>query len=278
MKETQRSRNPTARRLAIQRRLLLEGTVTVDTLSQELGSSVATIRRDLTILEEEGAARRTHGGAVIKAPRGADQAFALRETLDAEAKRWIARQALELLEPDQTVLVNDGSTALAFARELVAARIPLTVATPGVNVATYLSQRAEITVYLLGGRVRHQTLGTSGEFAEQMLKAINADIAFVAAEGFSIPEGLSYSYESDARLARLMHEKAMTTVVLATARKLGQRDRFTAIPANRADVLISDCGSSDLLAAFRDHGIKVIGGTDDLEPLGSIEKASIHES
>ncbi len=255
---TDRSRNPAARRSAIQRQLLLNGTVSVETLARELGASVATIRRDLTQLEQEGSVRRTHGGAVIKAPRGADQAFALREELDADAKRAIARVALDLVESDQTLLLNDGSTVLALARELVVARMSLTVATPGVNIAICLSESPEITAYLLGGRVRHRTLGTSGGFAEQMLKAINADVAFIAAEGFSVREGLTYSYESDARLARLMDEQATITVVLATARKLGQRDRITAISATDVDILITDCDDSGVLAPFIDIGVDVM--------------------
>ncbi len=255
---TDRSRNPAARRSAIQRQLLLNGTVSVETLARELGASVATIRRDLTQLEQEGSVRRTHGGAVIKAPRGADQAFALREELDADAKRAIARVALDLVESDQTLLLNDGSTVLALARELVVARMSLTVATPGVNIAICLSESPEITAYLLGGRVRHRTLGTSGGFAEQMLKAINADVAFIAAEGFSVREGLTYSYESDAQLARLMDEQATITVVLATARKLGQRDRITAISATDVDILITDCDDSGVLAPFIDVGIDVM--------------------
>ncbi len=255
---TDRSRNPAARRSAIQRQLLLNGTVSVETLARELGASVATIRRDLTQLEQEGSVRRTHGGAVIKAPRGADQAFALREELDVDAKRAIARTALDLVESDQTLLLNDGSTVLALARELVVARMSLTVATPGVNIAICLSESPEITAYLLGGRVRHRTLGTSGGFAEQMLKAINADVAFIAAEGFSVREGLTYSYESDAQLARLMDEQATITVVLATARKLGQRDRITAISATDVDILITDCDDSGVLAPFIDVGVDVM--------------------
>lgn len=260
----QRNQNPAARRLAIQRRLLLNNIVTVEMLSQELGTSAATIRRDLTNLEQEGAVRRTHGGAIIKAPREADQEFALREMIDAEGKRRIARRALDLVAPDQTLLINDGSTALAFARELVVARIALTIATPGVNIATHLSQSTEIATYLLGGRVRHQTLGTSGEFAEQMLQLINADTAFIVAEGFSIADGLSYAYESDARLARLMHESSTTTVVLATSRKLGHRDRFTALRARQVDIIVSDCSSPDILNAFENQGIEVIDAIAEL--------------
>lgn len=267
---TAKIRNPAARRAAIQRQLLFDGTVTVESLARALDVSVATIRRDLTQMEADGAARRTHGGAVIKAPRGADQAFALREDLDAEAKRAIARRAVDLVEPDQTILMNDGSTVLALARELVLARLPLTVATPGVNIATALSESPEITAYLLGGRVRHRTLGTSGAFAEQMLKAINADLAFIAADGFSVREGLTYAYESDAELARLMGAQATTTVVLATARKLGQRDRMTAMPAADAQAMITDCDDEGRLAPFLELGIAIMRPRD-----GRTEEAAL---
>lgn len=267
---TDKFRNRAARRLAIQRQLLLDGTVTVEALSRELAVSVATIRRDLTLMEEEGSIRRTHGGAVIQAPRGADQAFALREQLDANAKGAIARTALGLIEADQTLFMNDGSTILALARELVAARIPLTVVTPGVNIATCLSESPEITAYLLGGRVRHRTLGTSGGFAEHMLKAINADIAFIAAEGVSAREGLTYSYETDAGLACLMHDQATTTVVLATARKLGQRDRITALPAANIDVLVTDCDDPDRIAPLADAGIDVLLSKAGLEGASAV--------
>jgi len=88
------NRTPAARRMAIQRQLILDGAVSVEALSRKLDASVATIRRDLTAMEEQGLIRRTHGGAVIHAPRGADQAFALREQSDSDAKRAIAQRAL----------------------------------------------------------------------------------------------------------------------------------------------------------------------------------------
>ena len=254
----QRVYNPGARRLAIQRQLLLDRSVTVEMLARDLDVSVATIRRDLTQLEDEGLVRRTHGGAVVQPPRGADQAFSIREQIDSEAKSQIARAACELVEADQTILMNDGSTLLALARELVARDVPLTVVTPGVNIATCLSENPRITAYLLGGRVRHQTLGTSGGFAERMLDQFNADVAILAAEGTTVREGLTYSYESDSALARLMHERAATTVVLATARKLKQRDRMTALPITSVDKLVTECDDPGILDPLVRSGVTIV--------------------
>lgn len=255
---SERMHNPAARRLQIQRRLTAEGAVSVEALSKMLGASVATIRRDLNLLETEGLIRRTHGGAAIEAPRGADQEFALREQVDPAAKGAIARAAMRFVEPDMTLLMNDGSTLLAVAREIVAMRMRLTVVTPGVNVATLLSESPGLSVYLLGGNLRHRTLGTSGTFAEHMLAAFNADVALIAAEGFTLGEGLTYSYETDATLARLMHERAAKTVVLATARKLRQRDRITAIPAREVDAVVTECRDRELIDGYTGAGIEIV--------------------
>ncbi len=242
---------------------MLDGTVSVERLAQDLAVSVATIRRDLTSMEVSGTIRRTHGGAVIQSLRGADQAFAVRQELDVEAKKNIARTAVEMIRADQTLLLNDGSTLLAFARELAVLPIPLTVATVGVNIASCLSENSNMVTYLIGGLVRHKTLATSGAFAEEMLKAINADTAFIAAEGITVREGLTYSYETDAHLARLLRKQSTQTVVLATARKLRQRDRITAFAASSIDILITDCEDQDTVASFEDVGVKVVQAKPD---------------
>ncbi len=255
---TEKNQTLAGRRAAIQRQLLLDGIVDVETLAHDLGVSLATIRRDLTALENDGSIRRTHGGATVTASRGADQAFALREQIDSEAKRQIARAAFELVRMDQAIFMNDGSTVLALARELVASDLGLTVATPGVNIATTLSENPRIDAYLAGGLVRHRTLGTTGDFVEQMLSVINADVAFIAAEGVSAEEGLTFSYEADAKIARIMAKKAAKTVVLATSRKLGQRDRMTAMPATDIDILITDCNDVMIIDEFQKLGIAVI--------------------
>lgn len=246
------------RRQEILKRLLIDGAVSVDALSKALGVSLPTVRRDLGKLEDEGVVRRTHGGATVEAPRGADQEFAVREQTDAAEKKAIAQSAVDMVAQDATLLMNDGSTVLGIARELVARNLKVTVITPGVNIATLLSESPRINTYLLGGVLRHRSLGTSGTFAEQMLNQFNADLAFIAAESFSAEAGLSYSYEADAMIARLMSERARTTVVVANARKLGGHDRITALPATSINTLITGCLNPDVLQPFRVLGIDVV--------------------
>jgi DeoR/GlpR family transcriptional regulator of sugar metabolism len=91
-----------------------------------------------------------------------------------------------------------------------------------------------------------------------MLGAFNADIAFIAAEGLSTRHGLSFSYESDAELARLMAAHASRVVVLATARKLQQSDRITALPLSAIHTLVTECADEALLAAMAGGGLEVL--------------------
>jgi DeoR/GlpR family transcriptional regulator of sugar metabolism len=250
-------RNPAARRQRVQRQILIDGAVSVEQLARALDVSLATVRRDLAWLDAQGLVRRTHGGAVIEAPRGADQDFALREQIDAEEKRAMAETVVAGLEPDATVFMNDGSTLLAVARAIVARNLRLTVVTPAVNIATLLAEGRATAVFLLGGNLRHRSLGTSGPFAETMLRSFNADLALLAAEGLTAEAGLTYSYEADASLARLMAERARRTIALATTRKIGTRDRITGLEAVRIDEIVTGCRDEMRLAALRSLGLAV---------------------
>jgi DeoR/GlpR family transcriptional regulator of sugar metabolism len=80
----------------------------------------------------------------------------------------------------------------------------------------------------------------------------------VAAEGFTTQDGLTYSYEADAMLARLMHRQAIRTVVLATARKLSERDRIVALKTAEVHALITGSDDERLLREFRERGVEVI--------------------
>ncbi len=249
---------PAERQFVIQQELVRFGSVSVENLSSRLQVSVATIRRDLDTLEEQGFVKRTHGGAIIEAPHGAHQAFALREQLNSGAKSSIATEALEFVKDGMAIFMNDGSTMYALARELVAATKEITVITSGINISTCLSECEAISTYLLGGQVRHQTLSTCGTYTEQMLRAFNVDVAILAADAISVDSGLTYNYPADSEIARLMSENASKTIVLVTAEKVGARDHITSLPIDKIDVIVTDCDDEEALSPIRGIGLEVV--------------------
>jgi len=259
-------RNPIARRRILRRELAVRGAVSVTELSDILGASAATIRRDLDILAREGVVERAHGGAAARAMRPAEEALAVREQKDIAEKQAIAQAAAGLIKSGDTVFLNDGSTMMALARELAVADLELFVVTSAVNVAHLLVENPRLTVCLLGGFVRKSSLATSGSFAESMLEQFNADVALLSSDGFSVGEGMSFSNADDALVSRKMAMRAKRRIALVTSPKFTWNARLTGVPISEIDVLVTDALPADLHDDLADAEIEVIESPSGAAP------------
>ncbi len=251
-------RNPLARRRAIQRALTAHGVLSVGELCRLVQASPATVRRDLAELEREQVVERSFGGAALKVERPAEQAFAVREEQDAAGKHQIAAAVLQRLKPGSTIFMNDGSTVMAIAREIVASGLQLFVITPAVNVAAKLSESATVTACLLGGFVRQTSLATAGPFAEAMIEQFNADYAILSPDGLEPKHGLTFSHAEDAAIARKMGEQSRHVIAVATSGKFRRLGRITAVPFKAIGTLISDHIPAELANRLRQSGVEII--------------------
>jgi len=251
-------RNPAQRRGEIRKLLLARGTLSVDELCALVAASPATIRRDLTHLQDSLGIERTHGGAAMLSVRPAEQNFAYRESQDADEKRAIAEAALKLIAPGSTIFMNDGSSIMAIAKAIVASGIEVFVATSAINVATTLSENPKATVCLLGGFVRQTSLATSGPFAEAMTAHINADLALISPDGLGVDSGLTFSHPGDAALAKCMAGKAQRTIAVAVAAKLHRTERISALPLSAVSEIITGCDDPTILQILRKREAKLI--------------------
>src|SRR6185295_2836586 len=92
----------------------------LDELSELVDASVSTVRRDLDILEVKGSLKRTHGGARLTNPKSDEFTFSARDTHQLDEKEVIGRACAELILPNQTVIVDAGTTCFHVARHLEA--------------------------------------------------------------------------------------------------------------------------------------------------------------
>jgi DeoR/GlpR family transcriptional regulator of sugar metabolism len=251
-------RNPIARRRVLRRELAVRGAVSVAELSDMLGASAATIRRDLDALAREGVVERGHGGAASRALRPAEEALAVRERKDVDEKRAIARCVAALIKPGETVFLNDGSTVMALARELATMDLELFIVTSAVNVAQLLAENPRLTVCLLGGFVRRSSLATTGPFAQSMLEQFNADVAVLSSDGFSVSDGMSFSNADDALVSRKMAMRAKRCIAMVTSPKFTWTDRLTGVPIGEIDVLVTDALTDALQADLAEAEIDAI--------------------
>lgn len=132
-----------------------EGRVRVTELATVLDVAAETVRRDLRSLEDLGLVRRTHGGALPVDRSGFETRMAQRSVQSASEKQRIAGAAVGLLEGCESVFVDEGSTALAVAHQLLEIDRPLTVVTHSVPVVVALSGRPRSERDLARARAEH---------------------------------------------------------------------------------------------------------------------------
>jgi DeoR family fructose operon transcriptional repressor len=213
--------------------------VEVAALAEELAVTSETIRRDLKVLEQRGVLRRVHGGAVPVEGIGPEP-VPLGGAMTAEKAR-IARAALAELPEEGTILLDAGTTTARLAEELPSDRI-LTVVTHSVTIALALTARPNLTVMLVGGRLRGHTLATVDTWALRALKDTFVEVAFLATSGVSPARGLTSPDAAEAAIKRAAIGSARRCVLLADHTKVGA-DQFTKFAAlGEIDTVITDTG------------------------------------
>lgn len=251
-------RNPIARRHVLKRELAARGAVSVAELSEVLGASPVTIRRDLEALAREGVLERSYGGAAVRATRPAEEALTVRELKYVDEKRQVAQAALRLIEPGNTLFLNDGSTVTQLARALAVAEMELFIVTSAVNVAHILVENPRLTVCLLGGFVRRTSLATGGMFADSMIRQFNADLALLSCDAFDAKGGMSFAHPDDAAVARSMAEQSRRCAALAIRPKLDWSARLNAVPLGGIDYLVTDSAPQEFAASLDGARIEIV--------------------
>jgi DeoR/GlpR family transcriptional regulator of sugar metabolism len=245
------------RRAEILRLATVSGLANVEELSELLGVTASTIRRDLALLTTQGKLARTYGGAIALLAH--PEASLRQRTGQAfEAKRAIGRWAAAQVSPGETVLLDAGSTTGAMAHALGSAR-DIVVATVGLNALDELADADGIEVLSLGGWLRPLSQGFVGPLTEASLERLTFDRAFMGADGVTADSGICEATLQQTRQKELMMRRAKHVYVLAHAAKLGQRPFHAWAVMPRHWTLVTDATADTAeLGRFRDHGIEVV--------------------
>lgn len=172
------------RRKLIMDLLVEHRAVDIDDLAEKFSVSKMTIHRDLDELEQDGVLRKVRGGATVDPGNQFESDFRIRVRQDTEAKERIAHQALSLIEPGMTVIINDGSMSAMLGSMLTQQR-PLTVITNNQAILDALQGKAGITLLAVGGIYSAKYNAYCGVVTEGTLHRLRADIAFISAPAAS---------------------------------------------------------------------------------------------
>ncbi|MHB1675785.1 MAG: DeoR/GlpR family DNA-binding transcription regulator [Acidobacteriaceae bacterium] len=257
-----RSDRQSARSEAILREVQKFGSVAINDLCERHDASIATIRRDLQQLENQGLLRRTHGGAVpieplFYEPFRKDASFVDLVGRHAEEKRRIGQAAAELVGQGNTIALTAGTTTTEVVRCL-RYQWGIKVVTNTVNVAMELSKRKDIEVFVTGGHLRGDWFSLVGPTAIDTLRQAFVDIVFIGANGIDPSAGLTCYSSDEAAVNRAMVSQAKRRIAVVDRSKFGIVAGWQICPVEVCDLIITDSGAtSETIHPYAKRGVEV---------------------
>lgn len=244
------------RRQQILRQLNRTGKVSVNELSAALQVTPATIRNDLTELEQQGLLLRVQGGAV-PLPAAEASAGVAESAPNALQKQSIGAAVAGLVRDGDTLFINSGTTCEHIAAAL-RARKGLNVVTNALKVALELGSVPSFRVLLVGGEINAQYGFTHGGDAQEQLEKYRADWAILSVDGIS-HTGVTTHHAEEAIIDRVMAAGAKQILVAADGSKIG-RVGFSRVCASGPELtLVTDSGCDpDALAQLEQQGVRTL--------------------
>jgi DeoR family transcriptional regulator, fructose operon transcriptional repressor len=228
----------------------------LDELAEKVGASVSTVRRDVTILEAAGSVKRTHGGARLADPKSDEFTFAKRDTHNLDAKEAIGSACQELIQPNQTVILDAGTTIYHVARHLEH-KTPHII-TNSLPVANLYAGDHRVELVVSGGVVYPRLGVLVGPLAVEAFSKIHADVAIMSAGGVT-PEGITNSHGLLIDIQRAMIAAAQRVIFCFDHTKLGRRSVSHLCELESIDTIVTDSAASvELVDSLRACGVEVI--------------------
>lgn len=230
------------RQAAILEHVRTHGGVRVSDLTQLLGVSDMTVRRDLDVLAGRGLVEKVHGGATaVGVPSSEEPRFETKAMREHEEKEQIAREAAALVQPGFAVALSAGTTTWTLSKLLV--DIPgLTIVTNSLRVALELHDAPGNRTLIVTGGVPTPSEALVGPVADMVIRSLRFDILFLGCHGLDETAGLSTPNLAEAQTNRELVRNARSVVVTADHTKWGMAGLSSFADLDQVEVLVTDAG------------------------------------
>lgn len=229
----------------------------INELTQLLGVSHMTVRRDIRHLEQQGRVLAVSGGVRLAANFRHEPGW--HEKIDAhiEEKQAIARRAVAMIHNGLSIYLDAGTTTYEIAR-LLTGHQNLSVVTNNFRITTLLANYPRIELFHAGGRVSHENYSTVGPSVVEFLRHVNVDIAFLSSSSWHLGRGVTTPNESKILIKQQLLSIASKRVLVSDSSKYGRFGMFYACALENFDLILTDSG---LAAADRrnilDSGVEI---------------------
>jgi len=229
----------------------------LEELSKHVGASVSTVRRDLTVLELSGNLKRTHGGARLVNPKTDEFIFSERDTHQLSEKESIGRVCAGLIQSNQSVIIDAGTTCYHVARNLEDK--PLQIVTDSLPVANHFAAATNVELILSGGVIYPRLGVLVGPLAiEAFSKKFHADVAIMSAGGITL-DGVTNSHGIMIDIQQAMIRAAHKVIFCLDHTKFGRQSVLPLCGLDSVDTInTDDKAPCDLVKQLRAKEIEVI--------------------
>lgn len=215
------------------------GTVKVTYLSELFGISEVTVRSYLADMESKGLLSRVHGGAISSYKPYCSMNFNQRLETNKAEKDSIAARVAEMIEPNDTVMLNSGTTTLLVFRHLPI-DYNLKIVTNSISIALEAAANPNYSVTLVGGSVNAKYQFSYGPDAAEQLESYHADKLILSVDGIDFNDGFSTYYEEESFVDKTMIKNSEMCIIAADSSKFRRR-AFAKISAlDSADVIVTN--------------------------------------
>ncbi len=233
--------------------------LSVPQLCAELNCSEATVRNDLRELESNGMVKRVYGGVISTGNTPHKVSLPNRGNAHQTEKEAIARYVVDhVLQPNQTIILDAGTTTLELAALLAEIDYPLTIATNSLPCAAILSQNPNLKLYIAGGFYDHEVGSCHDIQTINSLNLLHMDIYFLCLTGISAETGFTVPDLGGADVKRAMMQHASHVIALADHSKFNKTGLHIVCGIHDLDCVITDSGlPEDVEAQFSGTGLRI---------------------
>jgi DeoR family transcriptional regulator, ulaG and ulaABCDEF operon transcriptional repressor len=231
------------------------GFISIKELVPILGASEATIRRDLTVLADQGLISRIRGGAELSEagegtpsslvpPRLPEASFENRKDSLRETKRAIAQKAVSLIRPEDTIIIDGGSTTYYMAEFMTALRIQ--VITNSFAISEFLLKNSSNTIICTGGIIYPEHQIILNPFETDVFRYYYASKVFMSVKGID-ENGVTNSDPLLIQTEREMIERGKELILLADSSKFQGTGPLYLCGFDKVRTIITDSGIPDAM-------------------------------
>ena len=223
-------------------------------LSNMMGVSDDTIRRDLQELAQEDKLIKVHGGALSKSFH---TAFDRKMVYNLEDKHIIAQKTAALVQSGMYILTSGGTSILEFAKSLDP-NLNATFFTCSLNAAIEFAHHPSIEVVMIGDKVSKDSMLTTGASAVQTIKSIQADLCILGINSLDTQFGLSENDWEVVQIKKAMIKASKKTICIGISEKLNSQQKIKVANLDEIDILITELDPNDpTLLPFKHKGLTI---------------------